>query len=98
MSNDFDYSTLEHLSSLCRIRCNEEEKKELLANLEKILGYIEQLFEVDTEGVHPCSRVIAHNESPMREDIPDNLSSRADLLANAPEQIGGMIRVPSVFI
>lgn len=85
------------LSRLCRISCTEEEKKNLSKSIEDVLSYMEQLQEIDTEGVPPCLTVLETLTNEMREDIPEEPLSRDLFLANAPSHVGGMIRVPPVF-
>jgi aspartyl-tRNA(Asn)/glutamyl-tRNA(Gln) amidotransferase subunit C len=95
--SQFDSQTLEHLKQLCRIDCSEEEDFDILANMGRILDYIDQLGEINTEGVEPCSYVLRgmlHNL--MREDTEGELLPRERFLANAPDQVGGMIRTPPV--
>jgi aspartyl-tRNA(Asn)/glutamyl-tRNA(Gln) amidotransferase subunit C len=84
------------LCKLSRISCTEEEKKNFLKSLGDILSYVEQLQEIDTEGVPPCYTVHEALENVMREDIPEEPLSRDLFLANAPAHVGGMIRVPPV--
>lgn len=88
--------TIQNLIQLCRIDCSEEEQESLLTDLKKILSYIEQLQEIDTENVLPCNHVLEGIANVVREDIPGKTMPREDFLANAPSQIGGMIRVPPV--
>lgn len=94
---NFDHQSLEHLKKLCRIECSEEESKALLKDLARVLEYVEQLNEIDTAGVKPCRYVLRgmqHNT--MRDDKVEDPLSRDKFLANAPDQIGGMIRTPPV--
>lgn len=84
------------LSELCRIGCTEEEIDALLGDLKKIVTFVEQLGEVDTENVPPCNHVLAGISNVMREDIPGKTMPRETFLANAPEKVGGLIRVPTV--
>jgi aspartyl-tRNA(Asn)/glutamyl-tRNA(Gln) amidotransferase subunit C len=94
---NFDHQTLEHLKKLCRIECDEKEGKEILASLKRTLGYIEQLNEVDTDGVKTCRYVLrGMQQNQMREDVEKDPLSREEFLKNAPDQIGGMIRVPVI--
>lgn len=90
--------TIKMLTSLSRISCTEEEQEALLTDLQKILNYIDQLNEVDTENTPPCNQVIPNMANVMREDEVGMTLPRAIFLANAPAQaqIGGMIRVPPV--
>jgi aspartyl-tRNA(Asn)/glutamyl-tRNA(Gln) amidotransferase subunit C len=97
MSN-FDKSSLENLEKLCRIKCTEDENVEILKDLKKILDYIEELEEVDTEGVKPCNSVLGKiAQNVFREDEIGQTLSREEFLENAPDKIGGMIRVPAIF-
>jgi aspartyl-tRNA(Asn)/glutamyl-tRNA(Gln) amidotransferase subunit C len=91
--NEDDFNKLSHL---CRISCTEEEKKKFLKSLDNILTYIEQLQEVNTEGVEACYTVLETLSNVMREDLPEEPLSRDLFLANAPAHVGGMIKVPPV--
>ena len=91
-----DEETIKQLTRLCRIDCTEEEQKALLEDLKKILAYIEQLHEIDTEQVPPCNHVLESMANVMREDDIGETLNRDTFLANAPSHIGGMIRVPPV--
>lgn len=94
---DFDSKTLEHLKKLCRIDCDPKEEADILVSLKRVLAYIEQLNEVDTEGASPSSYVLrSMAKTVWREDVPQDLVPREQFLANAPDQIAGMIRVPPV--
>jgi aspartyl-tRNA(Asn)/glutamyl-tRNA(Gln) amidotransferase subunit C len=90
-------SEFNKLSRLCRISCTEEEKKNLSKSIEDILSYVEQLQEIDTEGVPPCLTVLETLTNEMREDMTEEPLSRDLFLANAPSHVGGMVRVPPVF-
>jgi len=91
-----DKETLIDLTKLCRINCSKEELETLLKNLQSILGYIDQMEEVDTEGVPVCNHVSEEMESVTREDEPDQSLDRKTFLDNSPSHVGGMIRVPTV--
>ena len=85
------------LEKLCRIECSEEEEQDLLDSLTKVLSYIEQLKEVDTEGVPTCRYVLRGMlRNQMRDDVVTDLLLRDKFLADAPDQIGGMIKVPPI--
>ena len=88
--------TIRYLSQLCRIHCTEAEEEALLKDMQRILGYIEQLQSIDTEGVPACSHVIAAMSNVTRDDAVGKTLSRELFLADAPEHVGGMIRVPPV--
>jgi len=95
MSN-IDKQTIEKLIHLSRINCSEEEKDHLQKDLERILSYIEQLQEVDTENTSPCNQILEDIGNVFREDIVGEILPRELFLANAPSQVGGMIKTPPV--
>jgi aspartyl-tRNA(Asn)/glutamyl-tRNA(Gln) amidotransferase subunit C len=94
---NFDHQTLEHLKKLCRIDCSEEENQDILDSLSRILDYVAQLNEVNTMDTKTCRYVLRGMvRNQMRDDEVKDLLPRDQFLANAPDQIGGMVRVPPV--
>lgn len=91
-----DKQAIQTLVQLSRIECNEAEQEALLKDLGEILSYIEQLQEVDTANVSPRNQILEGVVNVMQEDIIGETMPRDAFLANAPSQIGGMIRVPPV--
>ena len=63
-----DEQEISHLAKLCRIACSEEDKKRLGQNLAKVIGYIKQLDELDTQNIAPCTHVIESTASVLRDD------------------------------
>lgn len=93
---DFKKEDLEKLKTLCKITCSEEEDKKLLKNLQSIFQHITMLQTAQTEGIVGRHNLLECESNIMDEDnIADHISSE-DLLKNAPDHIGGMIKVPSV--
>ena len=88
---------VKHLATLSNISLSEEEMESLQHDLANILGYIEQLSELDTTGVEPTYQVSA-NQNVWREDEIDNYGVECDqLIALAGEnQIENQIKVPKV--
>src|SRR3989338_2731267 len=94
---EFTPKTLDHLKKLCRIDCPPEEGQNILSSLSRILDHMAKLNEIDTENVKPCSYVLSSMlKNQMRKDEVKDLLPREKFLANAPDQIGGMVRVPPV--
>ncbi len=91
-----DKEQIKYLTQLCRIDCNEDEQNDLLKDLGEILNYMEQLNDIDTSSVKPCYQVLEDVSNVMREDTIGDTMPREIFLANAPSQIGGLIRVPTV--
>lgn len=95
----FDQNSLDSLKKLSRIECTKEEEQDVLTSLSRVLSYIEQLEEVDTEGVEPCTYILKTMlKNRMRQDEIGPSLSRDTFLSNASEQIAGLIRVPPVLI
>lgn len=86
---------VEHVANLARLVFNEEEKKKLTEQLGRILDYIEQLNELDTEDVEPTSHVIPI-KNVVRPDVVRPSLTRDDALANAPSDVDGLFEVPKI--
>lgn len=91
-----DKKMIHKLVQLSRINTSEDEEEKLLKDLSSILEYVEQLNEVQTDDVPPCNIVLDDLGNVMREDSVKTIMPRDKFLMNAPDQIGGMIRVPPV--
>lgn len=92
-----DEKELANLKKLCRIECTPEEERDIIKSLKSVLDYVGQLKELDTEGVPACSHVLQMMlKGVMRKDEVKDLLPRESFLANAPDQIGGMVRVPPI--
>jgi aspartyl-tRNA(Asn)/glutamyl-tRNA(Gln) amidotransferase subunit C len=90
-----DAATVRRVAQLARIREPEDRLEPLAQELSGILAWIEQLNEVDTEGVEPMTSVVAA-KLPMREDVVTDGGRPADVLANAPRSDKGFFVVPKV--
>jgi aspartyl-tRNA(Asn)/glutamyl-tRNA(Gln) amidotransferase subunit C len=84
-----------HIAALARIRLDDAELEPLAAELSRILGWVEQLGELDTDGVSPMTSVAAMR-LPMREDVVTDGDCRDAILGNAPHQARGFFAVPKV--
>jgi aspartyl-tRNA(Asn)/glutamyl-tRNA(Gln) amidotransferase subunit C len=90
-----DDALIDKLSRLAMLRFNEEEKKEIRADLEKMIGFVDQLKELDTTGVQPLLHISA-NINVLRDDVTGNMLSREEALKNAPHHDGVYFKVPKV--
>jgi aspartyl-tRNA(Asn)/glutamyl-tRNA(Gln) amidotransferase subunit C len=90
-----DEATVARIARLARIAVPAEELEPLAAELSHILEWIEQLNEVDTDGVPPM-RSVAAMKLPWREDRVIDGGRARDILANAPERQDGYFVVPKV--
>ena len=90
-----DKATVARIAALARIRVDEAELDGLAEELSHILGWIEQLNEVDTEGVPPMSKA-TDQKMRRREDVVSDGGIADKVLANAPETRDGFFVVPKV--
>jgi aspartyl-tRNA(Asn)/glutamyl-tRNA(Gln) amidotransferase subunit C len=90
-----DAHTVRHIARLARISVSDAEVAALAPELSNILGWIEQLQEVDVEGVQPMTAVIP-NTLRLREDVVTEGGIRNKVLANAPVAEHGFFAVPKV--
>ena len=90
-----DTATVRHIAKLARIAVSDDEVAALVPELNNILGWIEQLQEVDVAGVEPMTAVIP-NALRLRKDEVTDGGVRDAVLANAPEPEHGFFAVPKV--
>lgn len=90
-----DVNTVRKVARLARIRQPEERLEPLARELSGIMGWIEQLAEVDTDGVEPMTSVVAQALL-MREDVVTEGGDSDAILANAPCAADGFFVVPKV--
>ena len=90
-----DQSTVRRIATLARIRVPDGELDRLAGELSNIMGWIEQLGEVDTEGVEPMTSVVAALLL-MRADVVSDGACAEKVLANAPQREGDFFAVPKV--
>jgi len=90
-----DAATVRKVARLARIRLGDGEAESLSAELSGILTWIEQLNEVDVEGVAPMASTEAV-KLPLREDVVTDGGDPAKVLANAPKSDRGFFVVPKV--
>ena len=90
-----DTATVRKVARLARIAEPEDRIEPLAKELSGILDWIEQLSEVDTDGVEPMTSAVAV-AAPMREDIVTEGGDAARVLSNAPKTTGGFFVVPKV--
>lgn len=86
---------VQYLAHLARLQLTEEETERLSGDMNRILEYMEQLQEPDTEDVEPLEHVI-DMEYRLRDDTPEEPLSHEDALKNAPDADSDYFRVPRV--
>lgn len=90
-----DVATVRKVARLARIAEPEEKLDQLAKELSGILTWIEQLNEVDTDGVEPMTTAV-HTTLPMRDDVVTDGGDPARVLGNAPKSASNFFVVPKV--
>ncbi len=86
---------VEKVSLLGRLRLTEEELVTMTSQLGRVLGYIEQLNELNTDGVEPLAHAL-EMQNVFAEDVVGSHLPRAEALSNAPKRDEECYRVPAV--
>ncbi len=90
-----DTATVRRIAKLARIRVDDAEVATLQTELNSILGYVEQLNEVNVDGVEPLTGG-AQMAMRLREDVLTDGDIAEQILANAPDRVGQFFAVPKV--
>ena len=90
-----DAATVRKVARLARIAEPEDKLEALAKELTGIMTWIEQLGEVDTDGVEPMTSAVAVT-LPMREDVVTEGGDASKVLSNAPKTVDGFFVVPKV--
>ncbi len=90
-----DISTVKRVAHLARIAVNEDEAERMSGELNAILGFVEQLNEVDIEGVEPMTSVTPMKMR-LREDAVTDGNIASAVVANAPVTEDNFFVVPKV--
>jgi aspartyl-tRNA(Asn)/glutamyl-tRNA(Gln) amidotransferase subunit C len=90
-----DIATVKRVARLSRLAVTDEDAQRMVGELNVILGFVEQLNEVDVTGVEPMTSVIAM-EMKKRTDVVTDGGKAADVVANAPATEEGFFLVPKV--
>lgn len=90
-----DKNTVDKLAELSRLEFNEEEKTELINDLNRILELVNKLDEVDTSGIEPLI-YMTEEKNVLRKDVVEHTLNHDDALLNAPKKDSDYFRVPKV--
>lgn len=88
-----DQNTLHKLAHLARLEFDNDDEKKMIADLNEILTWVEQLNEVDTEGVEPLTNM-SQEVNVFREDRVGEHLDHKKALKNAPKKDEDFFRVP----
>lgn len=90
-----DKESVKKVASLARIRMSDEELERMVPQLSKIIGFVEQLAEVNTDNVEPLANVVDITPE-LRKDSVNDGNCADKVLENAPEDTQGYFVVPKV--
>lgn len=90
-----DISTVKRVARLARIAVSDEDAERMTGELNVILGFVEQLNEVDTSGIEPMTSVIPMDMK-KRQDVVTDGNKAGDVVANAPATAENFFLVPKV--
>lgn len=90
-----DKNDVRRVAFLARIRVNEEDLEPVAQDLNNIIGWVEQLAEVDTDGVAPMTGA-AGMVMTRRDDVVTDGGDPEKVLSNAPDRVGDFYTVPKV--
>lgn len=90
-----DHATVRRVARLARLKIRDEDVPQLAGELNAILGFIEQLNEVDVSNVDPLTSVVSTKMKMRRDEVTDGHYSQK-IVANAPAQEDQFFMVPKV--
>ncbi len=93
MANVISDETIDYVGILAQLDLSEEEKEQAKKDIGRMLDYVDQLNELDTDGVEPMSHVFPVNNV-FREDTVTNEDEHEAILKNAPEMKDQSFMVP----
>lgn len=87
---------VKHVANLARLSLSEEEVDMFTEQLDAIIGFAEQLNELDTENIEPTTHVL-ELKNVLRDDQARESVPREEALKNAPDERDGQFKVPKTF-
>ncbi len=88
-----DDALIDKLSRLSMLEFDDTEREQIKSDLEKMIGFIDQLKELDTEGIEPLLHMSGEINA-LRDDIPGKMLTKEEALQNAPMHDENFFLVP----
>lgn len=95
MPNSIDIKTVDEVAHLARLEFDEESKKEILNDMNRMLTFIDKLNELETDAVEPLI-YMTQESTILREDIPETSITQKEALKNAPKKDSDYFKAPKV--
>ena len=86
---------IQDIAALAKLEFDEQSAKQMKADLEKIIGFVDKLNEIDTEGIEPLI-FLTEELNALRDDKIKAVVSQVEALKNAPEKDSDYFKVPTV--
>lgn len=93
--SEINEDSVRHIAKLARLSLTDDEVKKFANDLSKVVAYVEQLKELDTEGVEPMVGAVELLKE-LRKDQDVDSGLRDEMLKNAPDTQGTAIKVPQM--
>ena len=95
MDKKIDKELVRKVAKLSRLELSDAEVEEFSSQLSSIVGYVEKMNELDTEGVEPLAHCLAVSNV-FREDVVKESCGVEKAVSNAPERDGEFFKVPKI--
>ena len=86
---------IQDIAALAKLEFDEKSAEQMKVDLERIIGFIDKLSEIDTDGVEPLI-YLSEEVSVLREDEIKAVVSQVEALKNAPEKDSDYFKVPTI--
>ncbi|MGN1063580.1 MAG: Asp-tRNA(Asn)/Glu-tRNA(Gln) amidotransferase subunit GatC [Alphaproteobacteria bacterium] len=91
----FNEETLANVANLARLNLSEAARQKFAGEVNGILNWVEQLQQVNVDGIEPLISVTAQTNAERKDEVTDG-NIQADLMKNAPESAHGFFVVPKM--
>jgi len=95
MAQKIDIKTVDEVAHLARLEFNDENKQEILNDMNRMLAFVDKLNEVNTDGIEPLI-YMTDEVNVLREDEAETSISQKEALKNAPKKDSDYFKVPKV--
>jgi aspartyl-tRNA(Asn)/glutamyl-tRNA(Gln) amidotransferase subunit C len=86
---------VDEIAHLARLEFNDESKKGILNDMNRMLAFVEKLNELDTDGVEPLI-YMTEERNVLRDDVPETTITQKEALKNAPKKDSDYFKAPKV--
>jgi aspartyl-tRNA(Asn)/glutamyl-tRNA(Gln) amidotransferase subunit C len=97
MSEGIEHNGIDvaYVANLARMELTEKEIETFQSQLDQIIGYVEKIGELDLDGIEPSTRMRSLNNVYRKDEVRESLAHEK-AMANAPEELNGLFKVPKI--